>query len=101
MKLIFRPLKPFYITQKFGENLACKPKDGGQKVIFCDGNKPPEGWVSLYGPNGHQAIDLYATHGQPVYATQDGVVYKIDTDARSGLDVRIEHELNGQRFRTI
>jgi murein DD-endopeptidase MepM/ murein hydrolase activator NlpD len=100
MKLIFKPLKPFQISQAFGENKACKPIDGTQKTITCDGHNPPEGWVSLYGPLGHQAIDLYASHGQPVYAAQDGVVYKIDTDAKSGLDVRLEHELKGQKFRS-
>jgi murein DD-endopeptidase MepM/ murein hydrolase activator NlpD len=101
MKLIFQPVKPFHVTQKFGENIACKPADGTQKVIVCDGHNPPAGWVSLYGPKGHQAIDIWTSHGQQVFAAQDGVVYKIDTDARSGLDVRIEHEVKGQKFRTI
>lgn len=101
MKFLFRPVNPFFVTQRFGENVACKPISGEQKVIVCDGNNPPPGWVSLYGPNGHQAIDINTKHGQEVYAAQDGVVYKIDTDTRSGLDVRIEHEVKGTQFRTI
>lgn len=95
--MIFQPVKPFIITQRFGENRACKPLDGSQKTITCDGNNPPKGWVSLYGTKGHQAIDLKIKHGQEIYAAHDGVVYKIDTDPKSGLDVRIE----GDEYRTI
>jgi len=97
--LLFQPLKPFIIHQKFGENRACRPLDGSQKVITCDGNNPPEGWKSLYGPNGHPAIDLRAKHGQEVYAAQTGDVYMIDTKERSGLDVRIESVVEGRRLR--
>lgn len=57
--------------------------------------------MSLYGPGGHRAIDIATKHGQEVYAAQDGTVYKIDTNAQSGLDVRIEHEKHGMKFRTI
>lgn len=89
------------ITQHFGENMACRPRTGEQHVIYCDGKNPPKGYVSVYGPNGHQGLDIKTYKGQPVFAAQDGVVYKIDTDPRSGLDVRIEHELNGVKFRTV
>lgn len=101
MKLIHRPVHPFIVTQRFGENRACIALDGSQKVISCNGLKPPAGYKSLYGPNGHDALDLRASHGQEVRAAEDGFVYHIDTKERSGLDVRVEHVIDGIRFRTI
>lgn len=100
-KVLFQPLKPFIINQKFGENKACITTDGTRKVIYCNGDKPPKGYRSLYGPSGHRGIDCRAYHGQPLYAAQDGVVYHTDTSERSGLDVRIESEVNGLKFRHI
>lgn len=100
-KVIFQPLKPFRISQRFGENNACVSLDGKNKVITCNGHNPPNGYKSLYGPMGHKAIDLWANHGQEIYAAADGIVYWVDTHERSGLDVRIEHEVQGVRFRTI
>lgn len=101
MKLLFQPLKPFIINQRFGANKACITTDGTRKVITCDGNNPPNGYKSLYGKYGHGGIDCYAHHGQPLFAAQDGVVYHIDTSKKSGLDVRIESEVNGVKFRHI
>lgn len=100
-KILFQPVSPFYINQSFGENLICISTDGSKKIIGCDGNNPPEGYKSLYGPAGHLGLDLRAGHGQEVYAAQAGTVYKIDTHERSGLDVRIESEVNGIKFRHI
>jgi len=101
MKLIFQPLKPFRISQNYGENRACVSLDGTKKVISCDGNNPPAGYKSLYGPQGHGGVDVWATHGQEVYCAQDGIVYHIDTQPKSGLDVRVEHTINGIKFRTV
>jgi murein DD-endopeptidase MepM/ murein hydrolase activator NlpD len=101
MKIIFQPVKPFFISQWYGDNKACVSLDGTNKVISCDGLNPPAGYKSLYGAKGHQAIDLGTWHGQEVYACQSGTVYQIDTDKRSGLDVRIEHDVNGVKCRTI
>lgn len=101
MNYFLRPVKPFLINQKFGENTACEATDGSQKVIACDGNNPPAGYVSLYGPRGHLGVDLFAVHNQPVYNALKGKVYKIDTNPRSGLDVRVESEKNGRKFRHI
>lgn len=100
-KVIFQPLKPFIIAQGFGENKACVTTDGTNMVITCDGNNPPKGYRSLYGPQGHTGLDLLAKHGQEVYAAQDGTVYYIDTQAKSGLDVRIESNELGIKFRHI
>lgn len=101
MKYLFQPVKPFVINQRFAENKACISTDGSRIVISCDGNNPPKGFKSLYGEKGHTGIDLKCAHGQEVYAAQAGVVYDIDTDPITGLDVRIEHEVNGLKFRTI
>lgn len=101
MKLLFQPVRPFYIYQKFGENKACVTLDGTNKVISCDGHNPPEGYRSLYGELGHTGLDLMAKHGQEVYCAQDGVVYWIDTHPKSGLDVRVESNVNGVKFRHI
>jgi len=101
MKLLFRPVNPFRISQYFGENKACVSLDGKKKVISCDGHNPPAGYKSLYGTKGHLAIDLPTSHGQPVYCAQDGIVTSIDTDPKSGLDVRVESEKHGIKFKCI
>jgi murein DD-endopeptidase MepM/ murein hydrolase activator NlpD len=100
-KVLFRPINPFILGQGFGQNKACISLDGTNKVITCDGTNPPTGYKSLYGKNGHSGIDLVAQHNQEVYAAQSGTVYKIDTIPKSGLDVRIEHNEAGLKFRTI
>ncbi len=100
-KLLFQPLKPFRINQQFAENRSCITTDGTKKVITCDGKNPPPGYKSLYGKDGHGGLDLMAFHGQEVYCAQTGVVYKIDTDAKSGLDVRVESVIQGVKFRHI
>lgn len=99
-KLIYQPLKPFVINQEFGANRACYNTKTKQ-VITCDGNNPPKGFKSLYGKGGHKGLDLRAFHGQIVSCVQRGLVYKVDANERSGLDVRIESNENGRRFRHI
>ena len=100
-KVLYQPVKPFWINQKFGENNACVSLDGANRVINCNGHNPPPGYKSLYGPNGHGGLDLYTKHGQEVYHACAGTVYKIDTSAKSGLDVRVECNEGGLIFRLI
>lgn len=100
-KVIYQPLSPFVLGQKFGQNKACISTDGKRTVISCDGNNPPPGYKSVYGPNGHTGIDLGARHGQEVHCAQRGTVYSIDTNPITGLDVRIESEEGGIKFRHI
>lgn len=100
-KFLHRPINPFIIHQLFGQNKACVPIEGTRRVIYCDGNNPPEGWKSVYGPDGHKGIDLQASHGQPVYCACAGVVDSIDTSERSGLDVRVVSEVNGKKYKHI
>lgn len=80
MKLL-RPVKPFNIVQKFGNDPAYYAK-------FHDVYGQPE--------KGHMGLDLQASHGEPVYASHDGVAF-FERDAHGGEGVYI----NGDRFRTI
>lgn len=100
-ELLHRPVTPWVISQRFGENKACVDIATGRKVIGCDGNNPPEGYRSLYGPEGHKALDILARRGQEVYAAQRGFVSEIDTNPRSGLDVRIVSYISGRKIRHI
>lgn len=101
MKYLYQPVTPFVINQTFDQNNACVSTDGNQKVIAHDGNSCPVGYKPLYKDGRHGALDLRSYHGQPVYAAQRGTVYKIDTNPKSGLDVRILSEEGGVKFRHI
>lgn len=100
MKL-YQPVKPFHVNQKFGENNACVDIETGTKVITADGNNPPAGYRSLYGKGGHGGVDLASYHGQPVYSSHEGKVVLIDTQPKSGLDVRVEFTEGGNTYRII
>jgi len=95
------PVTPVIIHQKFGQNLACVTLNGTNQVISCDGNNPPAGYKSLYGPDGHLGLDLGVKHGQEVYNSQKGMVSFIDTNPKSGLDVRVISNVNGVEYRCI
>ena len=97
----YRPVKPFVVNQFFGENQACVDIATGKIVITADGNNPPKGYKSLYGPGGHKGLDLRAKHNQPVYCALDGTVYKIDTNEKTGLDVKVESTIDGRKFRHV
>lgn len=101
MPRLYQPVKPWRLSQKFGENRACVLIADGVTTIECDGNNPPKGYKSLYGKRGHEAIDIPTKHGQPVYASCDGSVAAIDTDPRTGLDVKIEWMENGIKYRLV
>lgn len=101
MKIIYQPVSPFVVNQYFGENKACVSTDGINKFITCDGNNPPQGFKSVYGPQGHLGIDLKAYRGQEVYCAQGGIVYAVDTNPQSGLDIRIESNIAGRKIRHI
>lgn len=100
-KPFYRPVTPFIINQLFGENSACVSLDGSNKIIVCDGNNPPSGYKSLYGSGGHRGLDLDAKRGQPIYCALGGHVDFIDTQPKSGLDVRIISTVNGVRYMHI
>jgi len=98
-KLFHWPVNPAKITQKFGENKACVNADF--KVISCDGTNPPPGFKSLYGPAGHLGLDLAIFHGQEVYNAQKGIISFIDTQPKSGLDVRVNSVIDGVEYKCI
>jgi murein DD-endopeptidase MepM/ murein hydrolase activator NlpD len=93
------PVNPVIINQKFGENKACV--DLNNQVITCDGFNPPAGYKSLYGSRGHLGLDLGISHGQEVYNAQKGMVSFIDTNPKSGLDVRVVSVINGVEYKCI
>lgn len=100
-KIFHRPVNPWIVGQKFGQNEACVDLATKSKVIACNGLKPPKGYKSVYGPKGHTGIDVAASHGQEVFCALDGVVDSIDTNPRTGLDVRIVSYQNGEKYRHI
>ena len=100
-KLFYQPVKPFFVGQKFGDNKACVDLATNSKVITCDGNNPPPGYRSVYGAMGHLGIDIGIIKGQEIYCAQGGVVDSIDTNTRTGLDVRIISEIGGRKYKHI
>lgn len=101
MKFLSWPINPIIITQHFGENKACVDLETGVKYITCDGLNPPQGYRSLYGPKGHLGLDLLAAYSQGVFCAKKGEVTFIDTQSKSGLDVRIVSVVEGRTFRHI
>lgn len=83
------PVKPIFINQKFGEvaNLAFYQKNG----------------INITGHNG---IDFMAKHGQPVYASHDGIAYP-ETDDKQGHGVvlvtlnKFDHPEGQAYYKTI
>jgi murein DD-endopeptidase MepM/ murein hydrolase activator NlpD len=99
MRFLHQPVNPWRVFQKFGENQACIDLETNSKVIACDGLNPPPGYRSVYGPKGHSGVDVWAVHNQPVYCACTGIVDSIDTNPRTGLDVKVVSEIAGRRFR--
>lgn len=99
-KFLYRPVHPFHINQRFGENLSLVEISTG-KVVSGDGTNPPAGFKSLYGAKGHLGLDLMSYHSQPVYAAAEGIVDFIDTQPKSGLDVRVITTINGEKYKHI
>lgn len=62
---LFYPVKPFHVNQKFGEN----------PQIYRQFNL-----------KGHNGLDLLAVHGQPVYASHDGMAFwEVDENQGEGV----------------
>ena len=101
MKIFYRPLKRWVINQKYGLNTVCIDNATSSKYERCDGLNPPEGWRSIYGPKGHTGLDLNANYWTPIVAMREGRVYDIDTNKRSGYDVRIETIIDGRKYQHI
>jgi len=68
MKLeLYFPVKPWVVTQNFGEN---------QLALYAS-----------YGLKGHNGMDIRAYHGQPVYSAHDGEVVYAGADSSEGWGV--------------
>jgi len=102
MKLSLKyPVTPFIINQHFGDDSACY-RASDQKVVTKIGDICPVGFTSLYaasGMKGHNATDLYATDGTPIYhCGPDGFVEEVQSESARGLGLGIvsndkfEHE---------
>src|SRR3990167_7512673 len=61
----------------------------------------PQVELRLYVSQGHLGMDLRSYHGQEVFSASRGVVSFIDTNPKSGLDVRVETGFQGQRYRHV
>lgn len=88
-KFLYQPTSPFIINQKYGERGACVDIATNKKVINSTNGVCPTGYRSLYGPGGHNGIDLALIHGQNIYNAQDGIVNEICTEEARGLGVGI------------
>lgn len=82
---LYKPVKPHIVNQIFGVN----------RTMY-----------SQFGLIGHNGIDLFTYHGQPVYAAHDGICYtEIDNNQGHGVTIRTheQYECAGQlvHFKTI
>lgn len=63
---LYYPIKPIFVTQSFGLNLTAFYKQAKMK--------------------GHSGIDFRIKHGQPIYATHDGICYpQVDDHGGNGI----------------
>lgn len=90
---LHKPVTPFEITQRFGEDNVCIDTATRSKCFSRLANAAcPVGYESLYtsaGLKGHNGIDLKAAHKQEVYAATDGKVYKIQSERERGIGVEV------------
>lgn len=88
-QFLHKPIRPYIVTQKFGSMGACVDVATGFKVVNSVNGKCPAGYRSLYGPGGHGGLDLQAKRGTPIYASQNGWVFAIQTEPAFGVEVSI------------
>lgn len=99
-RFLFRPIHPWAVSQRFGEQKACVDIATHSKTISCDGNNPPLGYESLYGAAGHPGLDIPSKRWNPVYAAADGIVRKKVTEEMRGLSIGIVHLEGGKHYLT-
>lgn len=90
-KFLFQPVKPFYVSQYFGEDRVCISKSDNKTTTNKDSNAPcPSGFQSLYRlTKGHNGVDIPTSCWQPVYAAHDGIVTEVQTEIERGLGIGI------------
>jgi len=84
-KFLYYPTVPFTITQPFGTNPAM---------------------YAQFGIKGHNGLDIKCYHGQPLYASHDGLAYySVDDSEGHGVVIRTneKYTYNGEEsyFKTI
>lgn len=85
---LWKPIKPFIITQKFGENSEYYSKN-------------------IPGLKAHNGLDCLAVDSQLIYATHDGIVTFTGEDGKGGLGVvvriteKYEYKIDEVYFKTI
>lgn len=79
MKLrLYYPCRPFKVNQPFGTNPAT---------------------YAQFGLKGHNGLDLFTLHGQPVYAAHDGTCYpEVDSNQGHGVVIRSDEQYEFQGF---
>jgi murein DD-endopeptidase MepM/ murein hydrolase activator NlpD len=90
MKFLLPPLEKIVLTQSFGENNACYRVVNNKSEVITPKipGVCPVGYSSLYSMmKGHNALDLYAKHGQTILAPCDGVVQELQTEEARGLGI--------------
>jgi len=88
--MLFKPVNPQRITQRFGANKVCVDLATGGKYISCNGLKPPKGYKSVYSKmKGHNGLDFKTYSGQPINCPQDGWVVEEVTDNNRGFGLGI------------
>lgn len=90
-KFLFYPVKPFRISQYFGEDRVCMNSNNPKDLINKETNQfCPVGYKSIYtATNGHNGLDIPANMWQPVYASHDGIVSEVQTEIERGLGIGI------------
>jgi len=99
---IYRPIKPNYLTQKFGENAACAAVDSSGKIIrpfivrAKQNNTCPVGYKDFYplvGLRAHPGEDWSATRGEKIYFDVDipGMRWwgRVEVDEAQGINLDI------------
>jgi len=98
---IKRSIKSKYVSQKFGESLACVKLDSNGRAIrpFIVKSKvngvSPEGWADFYrniGMRGHNGIDRPCWNGEPIYFNVEANTEwwsrsYVDSDGGLGIDI--------------
>lgn len=86
MKFLYKPLKPFFLGQEYGEeNTAAHLRQ----------------LYATYGLKGHNGLDIGAYRGQPVYCACDGKVSYVETSSGTGLAVEVLSQIGDKYYKHV
>ena len=99
MKFLYKPVKKYWVTQKFGEDDVCVSTKDYKTTTGKVNGVCPVGTISLYKHlgmmRGHTGLDITAPTGTNLYASQSGFVEEIQTEVERGLGIGI---ITDQKF---